>query len=136
MEPRNYKKALSDAKAELLSLIQKRDETETRIAQLRQTIRALAEICEESPKEIELWMTRNASGRPSGLTDAIRWVVRTSDKPLSPTEIRDELARRGFDLHGYQNPLASIHTVITRLGLKLEIDYVPKVGYRWHAGKN
>ena len=111
----NYRKAFDDAKAELAALVAQRNSIDNRIGQLRQTVRALAEVCGEKPDQIEQWMTRNATERPAGFSGAIRAVLKASEKPFTPKQMRDELLRSGVDIGRYQNSLAVIHTVLKRL---------------------
>lgn len=51
------------------------------------------------------------------LADACRLVLRTSNKSLSPTEVRDGVVGLGFSLSSlkHDNPMASIHSVLKRL---------------------
>jgi hypothetical protein len=51
-----------------------------------------------------------------GLTDVIREALKANDEvPMSPTQIRDKLLQVGYDLSGYKNVQAAIHTTLTRL---------------------
>ncbi len=75
---------------------------------------SLAVLAEELPsKSIATWMARKLT--KSGLTDAIRAVLRTADGWLTPTQIRDQLIRMNFDFERYKTPLTSIHTILGRL---------------------
>jgi hypothetical protein len=51
----------------------------------------------------------------SGLTDAVRAVLKKQTKPLAPTEVRDELKLLGYNLAQHRNEKASIHSVLKRL---------------------
>jgi hypothetical protein len=51
-----------------------------------------------------------------GFTDAIRHVMKySSGRWMSPAEIRNDLAEKGFKVSGYTNPMASIYTILIRL---------------------
>jgi hypothetical protein len=49
-----------------------------------------------------------------GITDAIRRVTHSQSR-MSATQIRIELEKEGFDCSGYQNVMASIYRILTRL---------------------
>lgn len=50
-----------------------------------------------------------------GLTDAIRTVVDNATDRLSPTEIQQELQKKGFSFSNYTQPMASVYKVLSRL---------------------
>jgi hypothetical protein len=51
-----------------------------------------------------------------GFTDAVRAVIRTAGPNyISANDIKDKLQQGGFDLTQYQNPSASIYTILNRL---------------------
>jgi hypothetical protein len=50
-----------------------------------------------------------------GLTAAVRTVIFTAGRPLTPTEVRDQLIAYGFDKLPPGNPMAAIHGVLRRL---------------------
>jgi hypothetical protein len=56
-----------------------------------------------------------------GITDAIRRVTSTQTR-MTPGQVRDELQKQGFDLSVYQNPMASIYKILTRLQEGGELD--------------
>jgi hypothetical protein len=49
-----------------------------------------------------------------------------SNRPLSAIEIRSKLTDLGFNLDQFSNPLASIHTALTRMGETNELTLVEK----------
>jgi hypothetical protein len=100
---RRYAEALADARAELEALLATRDELEVRIARVRQSIAALAALCNE-PAQPEL-----------GLTDAVRSVLRGSVEALAPTDVKERVEALGVKLSSHSNALASVHTVLRRL---------------------
>jgi hypothetical protein len=75
---------------------------------------------------------------PTGFTDAIRKVLQAANgEAMTAIEVKDALPGVGFPLSGYSNPLASVHTILKRLG-KNEILYnvgvttkEGKAAYRW-----
>lgn len=56
-----------------------------------------------------------------GLTNAMRKIIKCSESPLSATEIRVELEKKGFNFSDYEMPGASIFTILYRLKKKGEI---------------
>ena len=99
----DYRRALKGAMEEYERLRGKRDELDTCLAQLEQTIGTLAALL------------KRESLPQAGFTDAIRTVLRASVEALTPRQVRDQLVASGFPLSEYSNPLASIHTVLKRL---------------------
>jgi hypothetical protein len=120
-----YFRALEQAIEEYERLKRQREEIETRLAQLRQTITALAPLCRrDSAHHLD----------EIGLTDACRSVLRASLGPLPPVEVKHRLAATGVDLSGYSNPMASIHTILKRLAAAGEVRRVTTAGktaYWW-----
>ncbi len=50
------------------------------------------------------------------LTGAIEYVLKSLDRKMSATEIRDKMGEWGFDFAGYKsNVVASVHTTLKRL---------------------
>ncbi|MGA8090094.1 MAG: hypothetical protein WCA10_22680 [Terracidiphilus sp.] len=51
-----------------------------------------------------------------GITDAIRWTLKNVEgQRMSPTDIRDELLKHGYDMTGLTVPMSSIYKVLSRL---------------------
>jgi hypothetical protein len=98
-------------------------EVDLRIAKLERSIAGLATLCGEAEEKRE------------GLTDAVRSILKTSDEVFTPTQVRDELRRSGFDVDRYENPLAAIHTTLKRIASRGEATIVMQAAearaYRW-----
>ena len=111
-----YRQTYETAKLDLLKLVQKREHLDKQIRKLRQTVKALGELCNAAPEEIDklLLMEGFAIDAELGFTDAIRRLFRIHRAPLSPTEIRDDLLKIGVG-RDQVNLLSSIHTVLRRL---------------------
>ena len=130
----DYKIILERAKKDLLAeqetlgkCLKQQEQTEKRIAGLRQTIAALSRMLDEEFVEEDAM----------GLTDAIRTVFREKlgSGTLIPTEVRDYLVTIGYDITKYGNVMASIHSVMNRLAQRGEIEEAGtradgKVAYR------
>jgi hypothetical protein len=72
-----------------------------------------------------------------GITNAIRWILEHSEARMSPTEVRDKLEEKGFDLSSLTAPMASIYKTLSRLAEANEPDITRekeadgKVFYSW-----
>src|SRR5579859_1290651 len=68
-------------------------------------------------------------GQEMGLIEAIRWVFRQPHiLPLTPTQVRDELGRMGYDLEKYKHVMPPIHNTLKRMKEAGEIKEVEGVG--------
>jgi hypothetical protein len=124
---RNYKSELEEARRELTNMLMDAEAFQTRIAKQKRKVAALtelADVTEDSAAPL---------GLVEGITDAVRTVFRSAEKPLSPAEVRTRVEALG--LPAQKNILASVHTVIRRLRESGEIEPVGDVefggGYRW-----
>jgi hypothetical protein len=118
-----YSQAYETAKLDLLKQLQKRDQIDQQIHKLRQTVKALGELCGAAPEEIDklLLIEGFAIHSTMGFTDAIRRLFRIHQKALSPPEIRDDLLKIGIGKNQV-NLLSSIHTVLRRMAEAGEIE--------------
>jgi hypothetical protein len=60
-----------------------------------------------------------------GLSDAIRFVIQNAGRALSARDIRTKFEDFDYDLSGFDNPLASIHTALKRMA---ETDELVELG--------
>lgn len=68
-------------------------------------------------------------GQEMGLTEAIRWVFRQPlVLPLTPTQVRDEMAKMGYDLEKYKHVMPPIHNTLKRMKEAGEIKEVEGIG--------
>src|SRR5260370_23337266 len=79
----------------------------SKVARLTQKIIQLA-IASDDQKLI-------GAVKETGLTDAVRTVLRAADQPLTAPEIRKRLEEIGFDVQLYQNFLATLYLTLERL---------------------
>jgi len=123
MTRHTYKQAYETAKLELIQSLAKRDQLDQKIRKLKQSLKALGELCGADPEEIEklLIVEGFAIDQRMGFTDAIRRLFRFHKGPLHPTEIRDDLLKAGIG-EEQVNLLSSIHTVLRRLVENGEIE--------------
>jgi hypothetical protein len=118
-----YLKAFEEAQAELDELMAKRAELDSRISRLRETVVSLGYLVNDRPESESL------SG--IGLTEAVAKVLRISGMALTPANIRDELARMGFNTKRYSDVIPSITKVLQRLHKKGHVDISrPSAGER------
>jgi hypothetical protein len=111
-----YSQAYETAKLDLLKQLQKRDQIDQQIRKLKQTVKALGELCGAAPEELEklLLVEGFAMDSNMGFTDAIRRLFRIHKTTLNPVEIRDDLLKVGIGTDQV-NLLSSIHTVLRRM---------------------
>lgn len=116
MARHTYKQAYETAKLELLQTLQKRDQLDQKVRKLKQSLRALGELCGADPEEVDKLLLAEGFAVDSrmGFTDAIRRLFRVHKGPLHPTEIRDDLLKIGIG-QDQVNLLSSIHTVLRRM---------------------
>jgi hypothetical protein len=117
--------ALAEARETLERLLRERQQLDVRIAKMEQVVAALRSVAEHDDEEVA----------STGFTDGVRAVLRgSSERGLSPTEIREGMLALGFDLSRYAQPLATIHVVLKRLersGEAIEIGGLENKRYWW-----
>jgi hypothetical protein len=118
-----YKRTYTAAKLDLLERLQRRDALDQQIKKLKQTVKALGELCGAPAEELDklLLVEGFAIDAKPGFTDAIRRLFRMHQTALSPTEIRDDLVKMGIGV-SQVNLLSSIHTVLRRMAEAGEIE--------------
>jgi len=119
-----YKKALEAARKELSELEAERTKLDKRINELRQGIvglTALAQDEESGEKPQTMMDVLTGVGVETGLTDATRMITGAFGFPMTPVQVRDSLLKLGYDLSGYSNVVASLHTIMKRLRDKGEL---------------
>jgi hypothetical protein len=123
----NYKAELEEARQKLSELLAFSEDLQDQIAKQKRRVAALSEladVAEDSDAPL---------GLVEGMTDAVRTVFRSAEKPLNPAEVRTRVEALG--LPAQKNILASVHTVIRRLQESKEIEPVGDIqfggGYRW-----
>ncbi len=118
MTPADYGKTLEDAKKELEELLIRQEETEQKIARLKNAILALTPLAEEPGSNglfgVNDEMVKDWLGLP-GLTQTCLQIFKAATGPLTPVEIKQKLLSMGVDLSGHKNIMASIHSTLKRL---------------------
>jgi hypothetical protein len=131
MARETYKQAYATAKLDLLQQLQKRDDLEQKIRKLKQTVKALGELCGAAPEEIDKLLLSEgfAIEAKPGFTESIRRLFRIRQTPLSPTDIREDLLKMAIGV-GQVNLLSSIHTVLRRMAEGGEIEKTEDAKFR------
>src|SRR5271155_1113333 len=117
----SYENALVAASDEMKKLLKQRSEIDARISQLKKTMEALSDLMKPLPSETPSYFDELGTGivmgklADAGISDAIRQVVSESKVPLTPVQIKELIANRGFDLSGYANAGTVIHNTLARL---------------------
>lgn len=104
-----------------------------KIADYRDLIRANANFLPDDERRTELLLLE-VFKRPANITEAVKITIMLADarkERLTPTQIKDEAEKRGFNFSTYTNPLASIHTILRRM---LKESNPPEVDYDEAAG--
>jgi hypothetical protein len=123
MARETYKQAYATAKLDLLERLQKRDDLDQQIRKLKQTVKALGELCGAPAEELDklLLVEGFAIDAKPGFTESIRRLFRIRQTALSPMEIREDLVKMGIGV-GQVNLLSSIHTVLRRMAEAGEVE--------------
>lgn len=121
----DYTMVLDEAITEYEDLRAKRDDLETQIAKKFQFIQATLNLLPD--QERLRYAALLSLGRPEehGPTIAIKKLLkRMPNRWMTAREVRDMLIVNGFDFSQYKsNPLASVHSILKRLGQEKEIDF-------------
>jgi hypothetical protein len=113
----NYNLLLEQAFKDFGQLCRERQETEWKLAQKEQFIRATINMLSDEEKRAWEASLDELSSEPVTLSDAIRKALQsTPNKFHTATQVRDALAKAKFDFSQYTtNPLSSIHSALKRL---------------------
>ncbi|SRR5258708_5397098 len=121
---------LAQARSDLIAALQEREETECEIARLKHRVAELSEFVDETEETDDLLDLGKNS-----LRDVVRTALRAFGRPVTQGEVREMLPKLRFPIEDHQNPIASIHTVLTRLIGDGDVAYGPKRDgkktYRW-----
>ncbi|MGB7599342.1 MAG: hypothetical protein WBM24_03470 [Candidatus Sulfotelmatobacter sp.] len=132
---KNYSGDLKQALRDLMLMASERAQLETKIAKQKKRVAALYELVQADDDGPAL------SGLVEGISDACRVVLRASEKPMTPAEVRDGV--QGLGLPAQANLLASVHTTLKRMKDSGEVKEVTKpletggvgAAYEWVDGK-
>ena len=134
-----YRQPLEALQSELEDLLAERADIDRRIVKVRQAIVSLAHLSGDdritnrlsrlSQEEVE-----RAFLEPKlRLVDALRWILKVAEKPLTPIDVKAELDKLGYDIDK-PNLLSSIHITLNRLvksGEAKEVKEEEKKAFIW-----
>lgn len=101
----NYAKAYLSANDELERLTAEEKRIAIRKAQLRETLKALGPLITPNTLDVS----------SLSLSDALRLVIASAGRALSTLEFKSRLQDLGYPLEKFENPMASIHTALSRM---------------------
>jgi hypothetical protein len=107
------------AQQELDTLLRQRSEIVKRIGAVKQTLVGLTSIFDCSAQGISLTVngfTEVSGAHLTGLTNACRMALLQARTPLRPHQVRDRLRFQGLSLENHRDPVATVTTVLRRLG--------------------
>jgi hypothetical protein len=117
-DARNRRKFLTDKRKDLMKMV---EEIDRQILGLNQAVEAYEFILKETPT-----VTSALSIDPAtvGFTEAVRTIFNGTLTTLFPTDIRDKLAKAGYEKSSDKVLLIHVHNVIDRLLKNEEIEEV------------
>ncbi len=122
----NYKKALNQARRELIHAIQQRDKWFLKIMQAQRLVRALATVVGETESDLEKQI-----GKQVGIADAVEAIINSSGTgKISASEVRSQLASYGYDIENYANPASLVNQTLERLADAKRINRTDDGKYR------
>ncbi len=122
----DYKQMFADARAELQHLQASKANVEellgkinAKIEAMTKTYNAIAPLLDEQPipsvADAVVFPDIEAL-KAAGISVAVKSVLDSATtENFTPAEVRDRLAKQGWDWGRYANPLATVHTVLVRL---------------------
>src|ERR1035438_6007069 len=116
-EPNKYRRQLNEAWADLQLFEHVQRRLESRIDDLRNLIRATANLLPDEERKHELLLL-DFFKHPTNVTEAVRlalYLAKLKGERLTPLQIRELAESRGFNFSEYTNPMASIHTILRRM---------------------
>jgi hypothetical protein len=122
----DYKQMFADARAELqhlqaskANLEAKLGEFNAKIEAMTKTYNALAPLVDEQPipgVADAVLLPDIEALKAAGISVAVKFILDSAaTETFTPAEVRDRLAKQGWDWDRYANPLATVHTVLVRL---------------------
>src|ERR1017187_7422371 len=121
----------------LRKLAAKREKLNLEIERVSAPITANAKFLPDEQKADQFLQLEQLGADRPGFTDWVRKVLRANrGQAATAIAVREMLAKAGFNLSAYNNPLASIHTILKRLAERGEATASMNDGrmyYRWKA---
>lgn len=95
------------------ALKDRRDVLEAEIADITKQISQLDKVLNHLSPLAGLGAGQHLIGM--GITDAVRYILKNAESRLSPTDVRDKLTEKGYDLSNLTAPMSSIYKILSRL---------------------
>jgi hypothetical protein len=112
MSSEDYKRLFGQAQAELVRAIQERDRLNLEIVRLQRLAGSLAATANQTERYEQM---QQAIAAEISFIETVHAIIRSSERPLTPIDVRDRLAHYGYDLSVYANPMGFVHTSLNRL---------------------
>jgi hypothetical protein len=109
----DYRELYNRIAEQLSELHDKRTDLENSLTEMKGEIAHLEEV--QDHIRLLAGITYGEDIRGLGMTEAVRKLLRSATGPMTATEVRKELAAKGFDLSGLSSPMASIYKVLARI---------------------
>ena len=125
------------ARLELDVLLRQRTELMRRIGTVKQTLVGLSALfgCAPAAGPLQPQEDTPQSFHQTGLTNACRMALLQANTPLRANQVRDKLRFQGLSLENHRDPVATVTTILRRLGQYGEARLVPlpdgKRGWEW-----
>lgn len=117
-----YYEALDAAAREQTAIREQIKALEKRDARLEETIATLLRLINDEDADPLAESFTAAMGSEVGLTDTVRNVLKASDEPMTPIQVRDGVIKMGKNDADYTNLLASVHNILKRLEKSNEVE--------------
>lgn len=112
-----FRVQIAEAQTSIQKLYRFRKAIDSKIADLKELVRANANFLPDKEREAEL-LALEMLKIPDNITEAVKitlFLARARKKSLTPVQIKEEAEARGFNFSGYTNPMASIHSILKRM---------------------
>lgn len=122
----DYSEVLDQALSDLEEKVHERERLNAEIVKLTNTVRMVSGMVEENEERDRRLhaLVGLANMTSPGLVDVVRVALRKAgERGLTAIDTRDALQNSGFDISGFTNPLASVHTTLKRLIAQGEAAY-------------
>jgi hypothetical protein len=113
----SFRKQIAQAQSSIHQLYAIKRVTDTKIADLRDLVRANANFLPAEERGAEL-LALEMLKVPETIAEAVKialFVARSRKLSLTPIQIKEIAQERGFDFSPYSNPMASVHSVLKRM---------------------
>lgn len=126
--------------AKLRELREEKSRIEGEIKKTANLIKAVLNMMPDEEQGPYLHELQGYEMQQMRLTDAIRQLLQTAERPMAATRIKQLLEERGYSFSQYtSNPLSTIHTILKRFkpsDIEKVLTSDGTAGYRWKKKAN